>query len=173
MAKSKVKKVKTDWGNFTLHSADKVTRVIEGTMNSKGEILDGLGLDAKDNDILVQYDKLNGLIRGKENAKIKSGCFWDSRKKEPFKKPEVIFIFRFGNKLIEVPADKELPLEVRAWQQAEKGSAKESEKIAEKDSVIEDLKKQVAELARLVKASQKEEPKKEEPKKEVEVKKTK
>ena len=165
MAEVKIHKVDTKWGNFTLHSPGKVERVYNGTTNDKGKIVGGLGREAADDDVLVEYDKMFGLIRGKEKAKVKSGCFWSTVDNQVVKEPKVIYVFRFGKVTTEVAADEPLPLQLRALQEAEHGAAIETEKIAEKDSVIKDLKKQVEDLAKLVKDSQKkEEPKKEDKK---------
>ncbi len=128
MAQVSSHKVKTDWGVFTLHTAEKVARVIEGTTNAKGEFMTGLGRDASGNDVLVAYDRLAGYITGKEGAKVKTGCFYNVREKAAHGKPEVIYTFRVGGKNVDVPAGKELPLKVKAVQEEKKEAKKEAKK---------------------------------------------
>lgn len=132
MGQVKIKKVETKWGNFTLISAHKVSRVIDGKTNNKGEMIAGLGTKATDEELLVAYDKEAGLIRGKENAKVKTGCFWNVKEKKAQENPKVIYIYRLNKKTVEVPADKELPLQVRAVQAAAKEEKKEAAKKAKK-----------------------------------------
>lgn len=87
---------------FQLETAVKLERA---QMNLKG--------DASDADLLVEYDRLGGLIT-RAGQKVKTGCFYDSKTRKAFAKPKVIFIYSVNGHNIEVPEGSELPGEVRA-----------------------------------------------------------
>lgn len=72
-----------------------------------------LGEDVSNSDILVEYDRLGGLLtRG--GQKIKTGCFYDAKNKKAFPEPKIIFIYTVNGHIVEVPDGAELPGEVRA-----------------------------------------------------------
>ena len=125
--------LKTKWGTFELMNPDKVTRVIDGETNDKGEIVGGLGADADTVDILKLYDKKGGLIRGKEGSKVKTGSFFDfvgEKRGKPRKEPEVAYVFTINGKQVEYAEGADKPLELRAAElvaQAEAQSRKEDE----------------------------------------------
>ena len=87
---------------------------MENTTGSRGNLIEGLGPDAKPEAVIAGYDKIAGYITGKEGAKVKIGCFYDFKNKKAFEKPEVVYIFRVGKRTVEVKASDPLPLEVQA-----------------------------------------------------------
>ena len=110
---------------------EKVQRVIEGQTNAQGEMVDGLGADAIENDpmaVIAAYDKLGGLIKGKEGAKVKTGSFYDFKKKAPRKEPEVVYVFRVNGEDVEMAEGAPLPLEVKAAKMADEVKAKRAAK---------------------------------------------
>lgn len=116
--------LETKFGKFTLLNDDKVTRVVEDTTDSSGKIVSGLGSDAEPEMILAMYDKLGGAILGENGSKIKTGSFYDLKKKTPKTTPDIVYSFRVNGELIEMKDGAEVPLEVQAVQLAEKVKAK-------------------------------------------------
>lgn len=109
--------IETKLGTFELVNDEKVQRVIEGSTNSRGELVGGLGEDAIANNpiqVLAMYDKAGGLIRGKQGARVKTGSFYDFKKRTPREEPVVRYQFNINGRHIELAADEELPLEVQA-----------------------------------------------------------
>lgn len=86
---------------FQIENADKLERVIFGTVGRAGEQVGGLGLDAEPEIVLANYDKLAGFIT-KDGVKVKTGSFWDFKLKAPRTTPEVMFIFNIGGDNVEV-----------------------------------------------------------------------
>ena len=118
-------------GEYELVNEEKVQRVIEGQTNAQGEMVDGLGADAIENDpmaVIAAYDKLGGLIKGKEGAKVKTGSFYDFKKKAPRKEPEVVYVFRVNGEDVEMAEGAPLPLEVKAAKMADEVKAKRAAK---------------------------------------------
>ncbi len=118
-------KIKIKEGVFVLQNEGKVRRIVENTTGSSGNLIKGLGADAKPEDVIAAYDRIAGYITGKEGAKVKMGSFYDFENKKAFEKPEVVYLFRVpsargGSRNIEVKADDPLPLEAQASQQVEK-----------------------------------------------------
>lgn len=119
-------KIKIKEGVFVLQNEGKVRRVVENTTGSSGNLIKGLGADAKPEDVIAAYDRIAGYITGKEGAKVKTGSFYDFDNKKAFEKPNVVYLFRApsarggGSKTIEVKAGDPLPLEAQAVQQDEK-----------------------------------------------------
>lgn len=72
-----------------------------------------LGADFTENDLLVAYDKLGGLIT-KGGQKIKTGCFYDTKRKAAAVKPVPVYLYNVNGHIVEVPEGTELPGEVRA-----------------------------------------------------------
>lgn len=135
---------------FTLVNAEKFDRALNGMPLSNSERKGGVGNGAyldgdvwKRNDIeltteevsslefalLAEYDKWAGFIK-KGNDKVKTGSFWNILAKKPWSEPKVVFTYRFGNKVVDVPEGVELPGEIKA-QRILKESA-EAEKKAKK-----------------------------------------
>lgn len=88
-------------GEYDLVNEAKLDRAINGTVVSGGRVLGGVGLEASDEQILVAYDKLGGLIL-KNGLKIKVGCFWDIEDKKAFENPEPVFEVSVDEALVEV-----------------------------------------------------------------------
>lgn len=85
-----------------------------------------LPADYSKHDLLIAYDKLGGLItRG--GQKIKTGCFYDAKRKAAATEPKAIYLYAVNGHIVEVPEGHELPGEVRA--------AKILEEEVEKDRV--------------------------------------
>lgn len=97
-----------------------------------------IGEDASDQDLLVAYDRLGGLIT-KEGQKIKTGCFYDVKSKKAFAKPKLIYLYSVSGRIVEVPEGTELPGEVRAANILAKEAKKtrtakpKKEEVAEKE----------------------------------------
>ena len=127
--------IKTKVGTFTLHSREKLSRVIDGYTNSRGEILAGLGEEALTTNadlVIALYDKQAGYITGKEGAKVLLGSFFDFKKKQPRENPEISYVFRINGKRVEMKEGSEKPLEVQATELAKKVAEKHSEELADK-----------------------------------------
>lgn len=107
-------KIEIKVGTFKLQNLDKLLRVTEGQTNSKGDLLKGVGEDAAPELIIARYDKIAGYITGKDGAKVKTGCFYDFKNRKPFEEPKVIYIFRIDGSIVELPADEEPSMEVKA-----------------------------------------------------------
>lgn len=127
-------------GDFELVNDDKLRRVIEGQPNAKGEMSVGLGEAAIEDEpdaVIAQYDRLGGLIRGEEGAKVKTGCFWDFKKNAPISKPKVVYEFRVNGQTVELDEDEEPTLEMKAAKKAagQKGGKKGIKKTTKKAKV--------------------------------------
>lgn len=101
-------------GTFKLVNEDKVRRVIEGQTDSRGKKLKGLGKGAEAKEIIVGYDKIGGLIRGKDGAKVKTGCFYDFENQCAFETPKIVYTFIVNGKNVELDSEEEVPMEVKA-----------------------------------------------------------
>jgi hypothetical protein len=82
---------------------------------------------ASDQDILVAYDKLGGLIT-KGGQKIKTGCFYNPKTKAAVVDPKAVYLYAVNGRIIEVPEGSELPGEVRAAKILEEEDNKERAK---------------------------------------------
>lgn len=102
---------------YKLGNEDKVERALHGTIGQKGALQGGVGDEASDEAKIAEYDRLGGLIT-KDGHRIKTGCFYDFKKKVAFKDPQVVFIFRgLRGQEIEVKDGAALPMEVQAAEQ--------------------------------------------------------
>lgn len=108
-----------DVGKYTLQNPDKIHRAIHGTVLSQGQLKGGVGEDAEPAAILAEYDRLGGLILMDGKYKVKTGSFYDFAGRKSFAKPKPTLLFTINGEVIEVPADKPLPLEVQAAEQAD------------------------------------------------------
>ncbi len=97
---------------FELKNAHKLDRAINGTPGSKGVINGGVG-SSDEGKIIAEYDRLGGFIV-KDGYKLKTGCFWDFKNNCVFKKPQIIFLVKVGDKEVEVPEGEPMPKEVEA-----------------------------------------------------------
>lgn len=111
-------------GDYELVNEEKVTRAIQGTVNSRGLATGGVGEDASDEAKLAEYDRLGGLIRYKGD-RVKMGSFYNFKDKKPFEEPVIMLQFSINGKNVEIAADKPLPNEVRAAKALEQGEAEE------------------------------------------------
>lgn len=131
---------------FQLVNEDKVNRALNGTPKGSGEAIGGVGngayldgsvwkrngdelseteVDALENALLAEYDKLGGLIkRGKDV--VKTGSFFDFKAKRPQAKPRIVFVYRINGKYVEVADGVELPGEVKAQRIIDEMAAEES-----------------------------------------------
>lgn len=101
---------------FTLVNEDKVERALNGFMNADNARVGGVTQEDgtyDDDALLAEYDKLGGLIK-KGDDKVKTGSFFDAKRKQPREKPQVVFIYRVNGQEIEVADGKELPGIVKA-----------------------------------------------------------
>ncbi len=110
---------------YRLLNEVKVERALAGNPNSAGlpttkvvRKKDGTFDDAE---LLAYYDRLGGAIQTiKEDSNVKMGSFWDFENKKPFDKPKVELTFRINGRVVNTPADEELPAIVKAKQQLDK-----------------------------------------------------
>lgn len=119
--------------DFTLLNAEKYNRAINGAVVGHGKLVGGVGEDASDLEKLAEYDRLGGAIR-KGKSVVKTGSFYDFKARKPRTEPEVVLQFRdLEGQLVELAADEEVPIELKAAQIAEeKRVAKAVEKAAKK-----------------------------------------
>lgn len=118
---------------FQLENAEKLERVIFGTIGRTGSPEGGLGLEVAQKDpslVLAYYDRLGGYIT-KGGVKVKTGSFWDFSRgvKAPHKEPKVMFIFRIGGQSVEVDDPKNL---ASAIMEVEKVTKEKEKEVAKK-----------------------------------------
>jgi len=121
----------TQVDGFVLQNSDKIERVINGDMGRDGGMTGGIGeKEARENPtlLLARYDKLAGFIT-KDGVKIKTGSFWDFKKKCPREEPEVMYIFRVGGESVEVDDPRNLAAAISTVQ---KVVAEKEERVKEK-----------------------------------------
>lgn len=126
-------KIKIGKKEFVLENADKVRRAVDGTLGPRGEMIGGVGKDAKPSDKLAEYDRLGGLITC-DGDKVKTGSFYDFKKGVKREKPVITFVFRdlLGEE-VEVPEGEEKPRSVVAAEiKAEAKKKKAAKKVAKK-----------------------------------------
>lgn len=91
---------------FVLENADKLERVVFGEVKRAGYPEGGLGENADPALVLAHYDKLAGYITkdvgGNRRVKIKTGSFWNFKKHEPHKEPQVLYLFPVNGTVVEV-----------------------------------------------------------------------
>lgn len=124
--------IKVKAGTFSLANSSKLRRVVESTTGSSGNMIKGLGTEAKHEDVIAAYDRIAGHIIGKEGATVKTGCFFDFENKKAFETPKVVYEFRINRKTVYVDAGKEMPMEVQATHQTRMEEIKELKKRAKK-----------------------------------------
>ena len=102
--------------DFELLNDSKVERALNGVPQadgtSKGGIANEDGTFDEDK-LLCEYDKLGGCIK-RGGDKLKSGCFYDFKKRKPRVIPQLAFSYRVNGREIEVPEGAELPGIVKA-----------------------------------------------------------
>src|SRR3990167_4102542 len=87
--KAEKKEATSEINGFVICNADKLHRVINGTMSDGGSLSGGLGEGAAPEAILAEYDRMGGLIRTAEGAKVVTGSFYDFKAKAARKTPQV------------------------------------------------------------------------------------
>jgi hypothetical protein len=111
---------------FELVNAEKIDRVINGTLDRDGALKGGLGADADPADILAGYDRLGGLIR-RDGDTVKTGTFWDFKAKKAVAKPIIVCQYRINGKVVEVADGEKVPGIVRAFKQGDAGDDEDAE----------------------------------------------
>ena len=133
-----------DFSAYQMVNEEKKHRAIFGRIGRQGQLEGGVGENASDKDILVEYDRLGGLIKKKVKGKdyvVKTGCFYDFKTKKAFASPKPIFLFKdvIGN-TVEVPEGEDVPMEVKAAEFALGAKKKaKAKKKDEEDEVEEDV----------------------------------
>lgn len=118
---------------FTLVNEEKLHRVLHGVEGTENK---GLGDNPSDAAILAEYDKLGGLILGKENSKVKTGSFYDFKNKGAHKEPKVVYTFRINGRETEVADGELVPLEVKAAVKAEEEARQEAAQDEENEGKV-------------------------------------
>lgn len=95
-----------------LVNGDKVHRAIYGNPTKDGAV-GGVGEAATDEAVLVEYDRLGGLIK-KDGEKVKTGAFYDFKLKAARPEPVVVFEISVDGKLISLPENAPVPKKVLA-----------------------------------------------------------
>lgn len=125
--------VTIDKVSYELVNEEKANRAIYGMIGPEGSSQGGVGEGASDEAVIVEYDRLGGLIK-KGKYKVKTGSFYNFPKKKAHVKPEVVFVFRVDGEVVEIGADEEIPLEVKASETVkEKKAAKAGKKEKKPD----------------------------------------
>ncbi len=117
-------------GGYVCENSDKFERAINGSMTSRGVLEGGVGENASPEEKIAEYDRLGGLITY-GGRKIKTGAFWDFKKKSVIKAPAPVMEFRQDGEIVEIAVGAEVPVEVQAGEIIEKKKvAKNVEKAA-------------------------------------------
>lgn len=133
-------KVKIDKvGEFSLANEGKLRRVIDGTTDARGNLIMGTGEKADPMTIITAYDKIGGLILGKEKAKVKTGSFYNFKDKKAHEKPEIVYTFTINRKQIEVREGDPLPLQVQAAHMNEQDEKEALKKKAVKEKAEKEI----------------------------------
>lgn len=92
-------------GEFSLDNQEKVERALHGSLTRNGQLSGGVGDEAKEMELLAEYDKLGGLVT-KNGIKVKSGSFFDFKKKVARKEPEVTFLSEIDGSIVELDEEE-------------------------------------------------------------------
>jgi hypothetical protein len=90
---------------FVLENAEKVRRAIEGSHSGYDTKFPPLGESYTEEQLLVAYDRLGGLIT-KDGVKVKMGSFFDFEKKVARKEPKVVFLTTIDGVEVEVEEEE-------------------------------------------------------------------
>ena len=113
---------------YEIVNGDKYQRAVFGSVGKEGKLYGGVGEKATDEEKIAAYDKIGGLIL-KNGRRVKTGSFFDFKKKAIREKPEVILLFKdLEGNTAEIREDEEIPLELKA---AERIQEKKLEKTKE------------------------------------------
>lgn len=120
--------------DFQLANTDKVERALNGTLGNDGHMVGGVanlaykedgvwkreGKDLSEKDvevleaaILVEYDRIGGLIK-RDGEKLATGAFYDFKAKAAHKTPQVKIEYRIGERVMLVPDGEAVPNIVKA-----------------------------------------------------------
>jgi hypothetical protein len=125
---------------YVIQNDGKYQRAVFGSPNAHGELSGGVGEKATEGEKLAAYDRLGGLILS-NGRKIKTGTFWDFKKKKRIENPEPIIQIRVEGEVFEYPESKNIPLEVQAMETLDKKKKeKKAQEIAEKKEKREEKK---------------------------------
>jgi hypothetical protein len=115
---------------YKLVNPDKIQRALHGSPDDKGMPVGGVYRDGKydDDELLVEYDRIGGLIRNKEGDKVRTGSFYNFTDRKAHDKPAVELEYRVNGELVFVKEGKPTPGIVRATQQLEKETKKKVKK---------------------------------------------
>lgn len=117
---------------YVIQNDSKYIRAVQGSPNAHGSLTGGVGDKATEGTKLAAYDRLGGLILS-GGRKVKTGSFWDFRKKKRVDDPKPIIQIRVDGELFEYPQGKELPLEVKAKETLDKRRKdKKAKEVADK-----------------------------------------
>ena len=125
---------------YVLVSEAKLDRALNGTIVDQGRVLGGVGKDATPEAILAEYDKLGGLVL-KDGLKVKLGSFYDFKKKQARKEPEVSFEVSLDGDILDVSEEEAKTLDAVKAKKEEikkKKSRKEVEKVPKKKIKMKD-----------------------------------
>lgn len=120
-------------GKYTLVNVDKIERALNGSSGSLGALIGGIGqgayydegwkrdgeelseedVETLESSVIVEYDRIGGLIK-EGNDKIATGSFYNAKAKKAHDTPVVRYEYRVNDKLILVPEHEQAPLAVRA-----------------------------------------------------------
>lgn len=117
---------------YVIQNDGKFKRAVYGSPSALGTLSGGVGENATEEEKLAAYDKLGGLIKTKNDRKIKTGCFWDFKKNVIIEKPKPVVEIRVDGEVFEYQEGEETPLEVRAKETIDK---KKREKRAKEVAV--------------------------------------
>lgn len=97
----------------------------------EGAILSEEEVSALEFALLAEYDKFAGAIK-RGDDKVKLGSFYNFKARKPYAEPKVVFEYRFGSKIVDVPDGIELPGEVKAKKILKEAQDEEREEVEEK-----------------------------------------
>lgn len=113
---------------FVLENHDKLQRAVEGEVKRAGVPEGGLLQEYGELSkippalVLAHYDRLAGYITknvgGSGSVKVKTGSFWDFKKKAPRPKPKLMYIFNVGGTKVEVDNPANLAVAVTTVERA-------------------------------------------------------
>lgn len=123
---------------YEIVNMDKWDRATNGIIMGDGEPKGGVGEEATNADKIAEYDRIGGLIK-KDGYKVKTGSFYNFKKRSPRKDPQVMLIFTdIRGNIVEVPAGEPLPIEVRAAQVADEQQKLKKTKKGKKNKDLEE-----------------------------------
>jgi 2-keto-4-pentenoate hydratase len=89
------------YAGFQCVNAEKLDRAINGLMNGDKVVFKGVGLNARPEAVLANYDKLGGLVL-KDGQIVKMGSFYDFKAKKARVEPDITFLVDLDGNRVEV-----------------------------------------------------------------------